>query len=157
MIYNIKAIPTTYAGTRFRSRLEARWAAFFDLAGVKWEYEPFDLDGWAPDFLIKTDPDSVGLMFDPESVLCEVKPVDIDDVILNGDVTDFEKAVAHSDKHPVILLGYAPKKDGGIGFVAWGEPFSEQWSSVYDTISLRIVDSEWMWREAGNIVQWNAA
>lgn len=48
----IKAHPTTYAGTRFRSRLEARWAAFFDLAGWRWEYEPCDLVGWVPDFVL---------------------------------------------------------------------------------------------------------
>jgi hypothetical protein len=53
MIYNIKAIPTTYAGVQFRSRLEARWAAFFDICGWAWDYEPFDLDGWAPDFMLK--------------------------------------------------------------------------------------------------------
>lgn len=35
----IKAIETRYAGCRFRSRLEARWAVFFDHLGVKWEYE----------------------------------------------------------------------------------------------------------------------
>ena len=29
----IAAIPTTYSGVVFRSRLEARWAAFFDLCG----------------------------------------------------------------------------------------------------------------------------
>ena len=46
-------IPTTYAGIRFRSRLEAKWAAFFDLVGWPWEYEPFDCDGWIPDFLLK--------------------------------------------------------------------------------------------------------
>lgn len=46
-------IPTTYHGTRFRSRLEARWAAFFDLIGWSWVYEPFDLDGWIPDFAIE--------------------------------------------------------------------------------------------------------
>lgn len=45
-------IPTTYRGTRFRSRLEARWAAFFDLVEWRWVYEPFDTDGWIPDFLI---------------------------------------------------------------------------------------------------------
>jgi hypothetical protein len=33
-------IVTEYAGARFRSRLEARWAAFFDLCGWRWEYEP---------------------------------------------------------------------------------------------------------------------
>jgi len=36
----IKAIPTRYRGYHFRSRLEARWAVFFDAAGVAWDYEP---------------------------------------------------------------------------------------------------------------------
>lgn len=35
-----KAIETAYAGYKFRSRLEARWAVFFDALGIKWEYEP---------------------------------------------------------------------------------------------------------------------
>lgn len=35
----IKAIETEYAGCRFRSRLEARWAVFFDHMGINWEYE----------------------------------------------------------------------------------------------------------------------
>lgn len=46
------AIPTEYAGVRFRSRLEARWACTFDQLGWEWEYEPFDLPGWIPDFLV---------------------------------------------------------------------------------------------------------
>lgn len=36
----IKAIETRYKGYRFRSRLEARWAVFFDALGLDWEYEP---------------------------------------------------------------------------------------------------------------------
>lgn len=52
----IKAIETYYKGYRFRSRLEARWAVFFDAAGIKYEYEPegFDLDGvwYLPDFYL---------------------------------------------------------------------------------------------------------
>jgi hypothetical protein len=51
--YTMKAIPTIYSGVRFRSRLEAKWAAFFDRIGWPWEYEPFDLEGWAPDFLLR--------------------------------------------------------------------------------------------------------
>lgn len=35
----IKAIETEYNGYRFRSRLEARWAVFFDAAGIEYEYE----------------------------------------------------------------------------------------------------------------------
>jgi hypothetical protein len=51
----VKAIETRYAGCRFRSRLEARWAVFFDVLKVKWEYEPegfaLDKSGWyLPDF-----------------------------------------------------------------------------------------------------------
>ncbi len=37
---NFKAVETVYKGYRFRSRLEARWAIFFDSLGIKWEYEP---------------------------------------------------------------------------------------------------------------------
>jgi hypothetical protein len=35
----IKAIDTIYEGYRFRSRLEARWAVFFDSVGWRWSYE----------------------------------------------------------------------------------------------------------------------
>ncbi len=36
----MKAIETVYNGYRFRSRLEARWAVFFDTLGVRYQYEP---------------------------------------------------------------------------------------------------------------------
>jgi hypothetical protein len=52
----MQAIETIYNGYRFRSRLEARWAVFFDACGVKYTYETegYDLDGvrYLPDFLI---------------------------------------------------------------------------------------------------------
>ena len=53
----INAIPTEYKGYKFRSRLEARWAVFFDACGVRWEYEPEGLilsDGtyYLPDFYL---------------------------------------------------------------------------------------------------------
>ena len=43
----LKAIDTPYQGHLFRSRLEARWAVFFDALGLEWEYESegYDLDG----------------------------------------------------------------------------------------------------------------
>lgn len=37
---DIKPIETVYNGYRFRSRLEARWAVFFDALGIEYEYEP---------------------------------------------------------------------------------------------------------------------
>jgi len=36
----IAPIETLYAGCRFRSRLEARWAVFFDALSLRWDYEP---------------------------------------------------------------------------------------------------------------------
>lgn len=35
---DIKPIETHYNGYRFRSRLEARWAVFFDALGIKPEF-----------------------------------------------------------------------------------------------------------------------
>jgi hypothetical protein len=54
----IKTIETNYNGFRFRSRLEARWAVFFDHLGIKYEYEPegFKLKSgkqYLPDFRLK--------------------------------------------------------------------------------------------------------
>lgn len=55
----IRPIETEYKGYRFRSRLEARWAVFFDTLGIPYEYEPegFELgDGvrYLPDFWLPT-------------------------------------------------------------------------------------------------------
>lgn len=67
---SIQAIETEYKGYKFRSRLEARWAVFFDAMNVKWEYEKegFKNDNgeyYLPDFYL------------PElDVWCEVKPQD---------------------------------------------------------------------------------
>lgn len=54
-MYGLKIKDTYYKGYRFRSRLEARWAVFFDACGVDWEYEPegYDLGNgmsYLPDF-----------------------------------------------------------------------------------------------------------
>lgn len=56
MIPELKPIETHYAGCRFRSRIEARWAVFLDHLGIGWQYEPqgFDLPSgpYLPDFLL---------------------------------------------------------------------------------------------------------
>jgi hypothetical protein len=66
-----KAIETGYRGHRFRSRLEARWAVFFDALGLHYDYEPegyqltsgwylpdFWLPAWRCWFEVKPFPDS---------------------------------------------------------------------------------------------------
>ncbi|WP_432973597.1 hypothetical protein [Dactylosporangium sp. CA-233914] len=63
-----KPIETHYAGCRFRSRLEARWAVFLDRLGVEWDYEPegYELPSgrYLPDFLLHL----------PQPVWLEIKP-----------------------------------------------------------------------------------
>lgn len=53
----VRPIETRYAGHRFRSRLEARWAVFFDAMGIPWQYEVegftlSDRRKYLPDFLL---------------------------------------------------------------------------------------------------------
>lgn len=47
------SIPITINGIRFRSLVEARWAEMFSKLGWEWEYEPIELNGYIPDFIIK--------------------------------------------------------------------------------------------------------
>lgn len=55
----MKPKDTHYNGYRFRSRLEARWAVFFDTFGVPYQYEKegYVLDGisYLPDFWLPLD------------------------------------------------------------------------------------------------------
>jgi len=100
-----KAIPTTYAHTRFRSRLEARWAAWFDLAGWQWDYEPMDVDGWSPDFMIRGR----------SPILVEVKPAAwIDGPRLSLDA--FAKATKATGVD-ILLLGLGPIVKDGFGYI----------------------------------------
>ncbi len=93
----IKAIPTTYNGTRFRSRLEARWAAFFDLCDWRWSYEPQDFNGYIPDFSLRFR----------TPVLVEVKPVKWDDSEEEEEILQAARTkVVHSGiKGELLLLG----------------------------------------------------
>ena len=72
---SIAAIPTTYAGIQFRSRLEARWAVFFDAIGTPWEYEPeaFYIPSFIPpDNFSETNREIAGKGYLPDFWLPEV-------------------------------------------------------------------------------------
>lgn len=70
MSRTLPGIPTLYQGRRYRSRLEARYAAFFDALSWPYEYEPIDLFGYVPDFICHP-PNASGHV---EPMLVEVKP-----------------------------------------------------------------------------------
>jgi hypothetical protein len=77
-VTNLTPIPTRYGGYLFRSRLEAKWAVFFDLLRVKWEYEPegFVLPGnvhYLPDFRV-TGPTGVVAWYEVKPLGSEADP-----------------------------------------------------------------------------------
>ncbi len=96
----ISGIPTTHKGVRYRSRLEAKWAAMFDLLGWRFQYEPMDLDGWIPDF---------ALLGKGPPVLVEVKPaLEFDEAT----AADIERAILNGPQHDVLLLGAVLPQSG---------------------------------------------
>ena len=105
--YNTPPVPTVYKGRQYRSRLEAKWAAFFDLVGWQYEYEPCDLNGWFPDFAL------YGKTRDGRNttILCEVKP------IVEFDEHTAERmrnalAGTYYQNSELLLLGSGPVRDG---------------------------------------------
>lgn len=55
MVKGVKGIVTYWRYRRYRSQTEAKWACMFDSLGWKYEYEPYELNGWIPDFILLGD------------------------------------------------------------------------------------------------------
>jgi hypothetical protein len=170
--YIIPSIPTIYNSRRYRSRLEARWAAYFDILGLDHEYEPSDLGGWSPDFLIRTS----GI-----PVLAEVKPiVEPDEDTCLRMVENAKKAKFSGS---LLLLGVSPFKAtetphsaiaiGWIGTIA-GDWFEGIFSTYLGNLDIMgctpVQEIAYVWDEsadyisgpsmlrawatASNVVQW---
>ena len=121
----IKAIETYYKGYRFRSRLEARWAVFFDALGIEYRYEleGFKLpDGkyYLPDFYL------------PEfNIYVEIKPSrELDD----GKAESFGLGICNFDEGAPggILICYGDPLNHDMRFVTACES-NESYYGSYDT------------------------
>lgn len=113
MTTSLKPIETRYKGYRFRSRLEARWAVFFDSLGLPYSYEleGFDLEGvwYLPDFMLPrgfeacpcedSDPD----YFSP--VWVEIKPAS---QIQDESATEKARRLAIASGRPVYIFAGEP-------------------------------------------------
>lgn len=85
---------TVYREITFRSRLEARWAAMFDILGWAWEYEPeTDGSGYIPDFLLHGHAG--------RKVFVEVKPLA---VYLDNRKAIYDKADRGTGAAPLLVL-----------------------------------------------------
>jgi hypothetical protein len=174
-IFATKSYSTRYGGVTFRSRLEARWAAMFDLLEWKWDYQPLDFNGWIPDFVI----------YGAKRVFVEVKPV-----------TEFPQDVAYSIDRSgcsdeVVIVGMTcplnletPWRDarclGWLREDGWWQPcplgrwaasrgkigFTHAMGSYHDRITggydgghganwVTEEELTMLWREAGNRTQWH--
>jgi hypothetical protein len=108
--YNITAYPTVYKDRLYRSRLEAKWAAFFDLCGWGVEYEPFDLGEWSPDFLIAGH---------RAEILVEVKPItQVDVPTIYKMHTAAERAGFRGD---LLLVGTGVRDSRSLGWLCSNE------------------------------------
>lgn len=120
------AIPTVYRGIQMRSRAEARWAAFFDMSGWRWTYEPVDLPGYIPDFILHGD----------APVLVEIKGGAMRDVHAWDDSIEAEvRAKFHGERPlPLLLLGMAPSEmQCGVYEVVGSllHPDEDEWDSAF--------------------------
>jgi hypothetical protein len=172
--YTIKAIPTMYLGRRYRSRLEARWAAFFDIIGWNYEYEPRDFGKWSPDFALW------GIRQNTP-VMVEVKPITAWDRDVARKMAD-----ATYDESPfLLLLGNSPEIQStacAIGWFAQPNVYEARWTEaiIGNDASGRIdmipnsddfclsgilwegeegfqpADCKAAWTKAANVIQWIA-
>jgi hypothetical protein len=144
MEYRIKAHPTRYRGVEFRSRLEATWAAYFDLCEIAWSYEPVDLEGWVPDFVLKHG---------AHEILAEVKPVANPDI----EREPYAKAEAHAVEAWVLLLSREPDLlSAGVLFnhphLRPSSPEGTPWLDFHNRISpTNTLD---LWKRASEVVRW---
>ena len=144
--YTVKAHPTMYNGVQYRSRLEARWAAFFDLIGWQHEYEPIDLPGWSPDFRV-VFPCGHSECNGSHSLLVEVKPF-------------FE--LKQFKGHPCMNYAYGAGIPADASAAFGANPEVTQWEmghgaggGVFDILFwIDGLPYSRLWSQAGNVVQW---
>jgi len=171
-------IPTLFEGVNFRSRLEARWAAMFTLLGWRWTYEPIDLAGYIPDFVLHF----------ATPLLVEVKPAlsisELRDEAIALDArVDLDRPMLLVGAHPnaltaktdlgctgllrepvAVMRAFETPHAGSISEGKWMESFV--WKAAagnrrvgtfslgqrFSAMMLSALDE--FWREAGNQVQW---
>jgi hypothetical protein len=165
------AIPTVYRGIQMRSRLEAKWACVFDQLKWRWEYEPIDLNGWIPDFVLS-------LRGIKKPVLVEIKPVfnfyaDRPIVIkveqALGAPKPAELRLPHEDysseswdvffenlQYEVLYLGAAPRSGvHGEWIIGWRLDQHFGWGLEPENLCSS-ADLDRAWRVACNATQWKA-
>lgn len=126
----MEGIITMYRNRRYRSRLEARWAVMFDLLSWRYEYEPYDLRGFIPDYALfgaeeiitEVKPYSSLEEFDRGKILAALKGTEKwgKEVLLLGS-TLIAAAMPIWDNRPAVILGFLGEFEKGVGREFGGE------------------------------------
>lgn len=142
----IKAIETRYAGCRFRSRLEARWAVFFDHLGVTWRYEPegFRLSNgvnYLPDFQLPELDTWV-------EVKGALRPADLK--VLVRAAVELPRASDIIATPSLLLLGDIPASSGAPTFTAFTKADGVAIiGSVFFAVGVEPDDPRWIFMQFG--------
>lgn len=106
----MKAIPTEYKGTVFRSKSEAIFARAVDMCrcfSATWQYEPdFLVPGYTPDFKIT--------FFNTVSIFLEYKPTKPTKTYVNR-VKDFVDGTGIE----FVIFAYSPFKNEPVSYEGW--------------------------------------
>lgn len=142
-------MPAIYDGLQFKTKLEARWAAFFDLAKWEWRVNPAPVGDWQPDFRVRF-PCGHSECYGSHSLLVSVVPVDrIDDA---GKHPALEQRYTiegpgkehHRGVHAGAVFGTSPK-------VSRFE-FAHGAGSGVDDVPLWVNDAEQLWARTASMV-----
>lgn len=158
MKYTIAAKQTEYKGVMFRSRLEARYAAFFDIIGWEWQYEPVDLSDWSPDFYVKfqcrhSECDGY------HDLLVEVKPYSHQEQFKGHPCIKYDETWSgHPEFHTCGVAGFGLDPSAARWSMAHGAGGGEEeignWIGGSGRSHLHGNDVRAAWVLAGNVVQW---
>ena len=135
----------------FKTELEARWAAFFDLAGWKWHSNPVPVKDWSPDFRVT---------FDCSHSECNGSHTLLVAVMPYSKIESF-------DSHPCLAYGFGGwiPENGGIGLIpedggaAFGtNPSVTKWEIAhgsgggFEDVSFRVPDANSLWDQTKSLV-----
>ena len=136
-----------YNGLVFKTRLIAKWAAFFDLAGWSWWTNPAALGDWQPDFKVAF-PCGHSECGSEHTLLVAVLPV---------------STMESFDGHPCLSHAFGAKNaigewqaDGGAAF--GNGPSVTQWVISHgagggqEDMYFRVDNANELWRQTENLI-----
>ena len=145
----ITPIETYYNGCYFRSRLEARWAVYFDLCGIDWEYETEGYEitlenghtvKYLPDFVLHN------IIIDTKCIIPNLY------VEVKGVMTEYDELKIdsfHKSGHEILILQELPKKfsikDEGFASMGLWKGYDFCKMMEYILIGHELISTESLW------------